>query len=53
MAKKAEKNVVEEVFVPEGAAVVETHLDRDPNDVRLKPPVDGNSLPVVDINVPL
>jgi len=45
MGKKVEE-VVESV---EG---VVQHLDRDPNDNRNFPPVDGNTQPVIDINKP-
>ena len=51
MTKKKEAEVVEEVAV-ENSHVVE-HLDVDLNDPRLKPIVDGNTQPVVDINLPL
>jgi len=56
--KKVAEEVVEEVKV-EGAQPqfhseqVVFHLDKDPNDPRLKETVDGNSQPVVDINLPL
>ena len=33
--------------------VVTQNLTVDPNDPRLKPVVDGNDLPVVDINEPV
>lgn len=33
--------------------VVTLHLDIEPNDPRLFPPVDGNTQPKVDINVPV
>jgi len=32
---------------------IEVHLDRDPNDPRLKETVDGASVEQVDINVPV
>lgn len=54
MAKEAKKNVVKDEVKEEVVfgAVVEQHLDRDLNDPRLQPIVDGNSQPVIDINVP-
>lgn len=54
MTKKKEAEVVEEVAVKSNVAqtAVTTNLDVDPNDPRLKPIVDGNTQPVIDINVP-
>lgn len=47
-AKK--KEVVEEVVEP--VSNVTVYLDRDPNDPRSFPIVDGNTQPVIDINKP-
>lgn len=46
MGKKVQEEVVAE-------SNVVVNLDVDPNDVRKKPPVDGNTQPKVDINIPL
>lgn len=51
MAKKEDKTVVDVVEVFE-ATSVEVHLDRDPNDPRKWPVVDGASVEPVDINKP-
>jgi transcription termination factor Rho len=49
------EEVVDEVVAEEfvNNSNVEVHLDKDLNDPRNKPTVDGNSQPVVDINVPV
>lgn len=53
---RKKKEVVEEVVEVQefvNNSNVEVHLDRDLNDPRNKPVVDGNELPQVDINVPV
>lgn len=56
MGKAKKVEVVEEVVEVQefvNNSNIEVHLDRDLNDPRNKPTVDGNDLPVVDINVPV
>lgn len=49
MTKKQERKVEE---VVQNNSQVTVDLTVDPNDPRKKPVIDGNDLPVVDINVP-
>jgi len=51
--KVVEETPVEEVVEVQNGDNVTVNLDVDPNDPRKKPIVDGNELPVVDINVPV
>lgn len=55
LRKKKAEPVIKEVEVDEAVVVphVVEHVERDPNDPRNWPVVDGNDLPKVDINEPL